>query len=205
MFLRKHQEPKKINFPFTYMFESLQNVFLRIAPKVILTKKTDECAVKLEAYFREAKHYAWVTSALRDSFNQLSLVREYMILHGLDKKYPNAMTCGLHDKVGSQYVWQMPWSELLNRGIVINPPLEAVVLMDYYGPTGTGSNKKGSTIGLTPHHTGMCLDIGGRNRGTPTQDNTIKDELPIIARAYADKVFRSFLPEHGNNAIHINC
>jgi hypothetical protein len=123
-----------------------------------------------------------------------------MVKKGLDKKYPEAMTCSVDAKLANgEYVWQMPWSELLHIGVIINPPYEAICLMDYFGPTGKGPNKKGTKISQTPHARGTAFNIGG--------GNGVDDEAAVVQTALNDHLpgLRDFLKERENNAIHCNC
>lgn len=155
---------------------------------------------RLNPYFVAAKLVAFITSGLRDANDQLRIIRKYLVQFGLDKIYPEAMTCQLMERKGEYYVWQMAWSHLLNKGVIINPPLSAVCLLDYIR---NGVNKKGQLISQTPHASGNCLDIGGAGG----DDATIKDELPVMEKAMSDKVpgLINILPEHANNAIHCDC
>lgn len=174
-----------------------QNQFLLINPSVKLTPVITPVIARLDHYFREANLVARVTSGLRDAKDQLRIIQHYLKVKGLSEKYPMAMVC--QDPL-RQADWQMAWSNLLNIGVIINPPFAATALMDYYR---NGKNLKGVTIHQTPHHTGNCFDIGGAGG----EDATIADELEVMKTAMADKVpgLINILPEHNNNAIHCDC
>ena len=184
------------------------NAYLIINPGVVLTPIVEPVIVALDQYFQSAGIRAKVTRALTDANGQLKVIQGFLVKKGLDKIYPAAMICKVTDKVGDQYVWQLAWSHLLFIGIVINPPLRAKCLMDYFGPRGDGPNKKGTEINATPHmnpvSTGKgCFDIGGAGG----EDKTIKDELLVINVAFKKGVagLVNVLPEHGNNCIHLDC
>lgn len=177
----------------------LLNKFLTAGNGVKMTPKAEKVIIALDPYFEKANLKARVTRVLSTPEDQLQIIRRYLIGKNLDGKYPKAMTCGLMDKRDGYYVWQMPWSHLLNVGIIINPPLAAKCLMDYFRG---GVNKRGQTINQTPHVRGDCFDIGGAGG----EDATIQDELLVINQAQKDKLpgIKFVLPEHGNNCIHID-
>jgi hypothetical protein len=179
--------------------------YLTINPAVIITPVITPVIESLEPYFAEAKLQAKVTSGLRDAYAQLRVVKNYVTAKHLDKKYPDIFSAKPTDLIndptyGLVYIWQPAWSELLNIGIIINPPLAAKCLMDYIRD---GKNKKGQLINQTPHSTGMCFDVGGAGG----EFSTIKDELVVMQKAMNDKLpgLINILPEHGNNCIHCDC
>ncbi len=180
--------------------------YLTINPSVILTPVIIPVIESLEPYFAEAKLQAKVTSGLRDAYAQLRVVKNYITVNHLDAKYPAIFSAKPADMIidptyGQVYVWQKAWSELLNIGIIINPPLAAKCLMDYINKD--GKNRKGQVINMTPHSTGNCMDIGGAGG----EFSTIKDELVVMQKAMADKLpgLINILPEHGNNCVHCDC
>lgn len=183
---------------------SQNNKYLKVLPNVILTPTIDTSIAEIDKYFEKCPSF--VTSGLRDAISQLRIIRQYLIAKGLDKTYPLAMTCQpgdqFHDvKTGKMvYDWQYAWSNLLNINVIINPPLQAQVLMDYFGPRGGTKNLKGIYISQTNHATGRAYNIGGGNNGPVDEENCIK-------AAIVDKVktIDSYLMERENNALHINC
>jgi len=178
--------------------ETIQNKWLTVSPNVKLTPSITPVIIKLDKYFEEAKLKAIVTSGLRDANDQLRVIRQYLVLKGLDKKYPHAMAGNVDDFANDEYIWQMAWSNLLNIGVIINPPLKARCLMDYKNKNGV--NLKGYEFRQTPHASGTAFNIGGGGNG-------ISDELVVIEKAAKDKTIGivSFLAERENNALHINC
>lgn len=172
--------------------------FLVVPASVVLTPVIAPVIEALDKYFEEANLKAVVTSGLRDSQDQLRIIRQYLVAKGLSEKYPDAMSCAVQDKApDGNFKWQMAWSNLLNIGVIINPPVRARVLMDYMR---TGRNLKGSTIPASSHFLGTAFDIGGSGNG-------IKDEAAVVAKAFAAGIsgLVSFLSERENNAIHCNC
>lgn len=186
------------------MRKASENKFLVVKPGVVLTPVIEPVIILLEEEFKAANLVAYVTSGLRDSISQLNIIKKYVKSSGLEKTYPELFkVTNPHEKNGAHYVWQLAWSNLLNKKIIVNPPLPAVCLMDYFGPTGTGANKKGQVINQTPHANGVCFDIGGAGG----EDSTIKDELVVMQKAMAKKIkgLINILPEHNNNCIHCDC
>lgn len=153
--------------------------------KVILTDELDSILFSIDKYWPEKSEI--VTSGVRIPDDSLRIIRQYMRSKGLDRKYPEAMTCDILDKVGSEYVWQKGWSALLNSGVIVNPPFEAVCLMDYFR---NGINKKGNLIGQSPHVKKKAFDLSGT------------DSLTIVKRLVEDKMIRGYLLERENNCLH---
>lgn len=177
-----------------------ENKFLIVKSGVKLTPQTEPTICALDKCFEEANKKGLVTSVLRDSEDQLNIIRMYLKNKGLKDAYPDAFNKGPHDMVHSNfgiiYAWQLGWSKLLNIGLIINPPLPAICLLDYIR---NGINKKGMLIQMTPHHTGLCVDLGGG-------DNGISDELEIVKKAMIDKVIeiRGYVIERENNCLHLD-
>lgn len=185
------------------------NKFLILKPGVILTPIVEPVIVALDQWFQAANLRAYVSRALTDAYGQLNVIKQYLKANGLDKIYPEAMLCTKPtEMIGKFYAWQLAWSHLLYIGVIINPALDAICLMDYFGPDGKGPNRKGKLIRHTPHmnpvSTGKgCFDIGGKTGPDPT----IKDEL-VVVRAAEKKGISGMIfvrPEPNNNAIHIDC
>jgi hypothetical protein len=176
---------------------SKDNKWLIVQPTVKLTAVIEPVIIGLDKYFEEAKLVAHVTSGLRDANDQLEVIRGYLKRKGLDKKYPHAMVCRVDDFEFNEYAWQMAWSNLLNVGVIINPPLRAVCLMDY---TSGGKNKKGEYINQTPHASGTAFNIGGGGDG-------VENEAAVLEKALKNKLvgLTSILKERENNALHCNC
>ena len=129
--------------------KSLENKWLVVLDSVRLTDTIDPVIAALDIHFKEVGLKAFVTSGLRTSKDQLRIIQKYLIRKGLDKKYPECVNCTEVSmrfiwETKDVYEWQPGWSALLNAGVIVNPPLPAECLMDYYSG---GVNKKGSIIG----------------------------------------------------------
>ncbi len=179
---------------------SKDNKWLIVKEGVVLTPIIEPVIVALDAYFERHNLKAYVTSGVRDAIDQLRVVRSYLTKKGLNTKYLPAMTCKVGDKnPDGTYVWQLAWSNLLNVGVIINPPFKAICLMNYINKDGV--NKKGVAINQTPHAAGTAFNIGGGSNG-------IMDELAVLNDAINEKKIpglKSFLAERENNALHVNC
>lgn len=178
------------------------NKFLTINNDVVRTSVTDVVIAKLEKYFAQLKHCAKVTSVLRNPEQQLEVIKFYVKKGFIEREFPEINGCGVIDKFkikGNEYYrWQRAWSRLLNRGIIINPPLVAACLFDYIK---NGVNKKGTLIDRSIHQIGLAFDIGGSTNG-------VKDEVEIVSIAMASDPnlgIRGMIIERVNNCLHINC
>lgn len=182
------------------MFTSLLNKWLIVRPDVKLTERIDPVITALDPEFKAAQLIAHVTSGMRSSQDQLELIRKYAILKGVAREFPRINSATLYGKMmyGGQtvYMWQPAWSRLLNIGMIINPPLPAVCLFDYFR---NGVNKKGFTIGRTPHASGSCFDVGGGPDGVEGEFAVLKASLERIPG------MRGILLEHDNNCVHVDC
>lgn len=183
-------------------WQSLHNKWLIVQDHVRLTSQIDPVIADLDRFFAEENLRAFVTSGLRTVRDQLVIIQKYIVRKGLDSKYPESVFCkDVHVRFeweGKQvYQWQPGWSALLNVGVIINPPLPAECLLDYINKD--GNNRKGAIIGQSPHFTGGAFDIGGGSDG-------INNELEVIKKALATgiKGIKGYLPEHNNNAVHID-
>lgn len=167
--------------------------YIVIKPGVVLNDRIRTKLQQLDAEFKGKPQT--VTSGVRDAADQIRIIRKYLVKKGLNKVYPEAMTCGIDDKYefeSGNYVWQKAWSHLLNIGVIVNPPRAAVVLMDYIRG---GGNKKGQTIQPSPHMRGdetACFDLSGLSG------------LEIAKRLAAEQKIRGYVPERENNCLHID-
>jgi len=180
------------------MHLSLENKWLIVRPGVELTDTIDPVIRALDPYF-EGRH-AYVTSGLRTKEHQLDIIKQYAKLKGIAREFPAILTATLDAKTffdgHAVFAWQPAWSRLLERGVIINPPVAASPLFDYVRG---GVNKKGVIIMPSPHMRGTAFDIGGGVDG-------IEDERAIIALAIGHVAgLVRVLPERENNAIHVDC
>lgn len=175
---------------------SKENKFLTVTTTFVTNPLLETVLIKLDKHFEKAGLKALATSGVRTAEDQLRIIRDYLTKKGLHKTYPEAMHGPVTNKLSTgEYIWQMGWSALLNCGIIINPPLKAVLLMDYISG---GINKKGKEFNQTMHANGLCLDIGGGADGLTNEVAVVKEaqsEIPEIV---------SYVVEHNNNCLHLN-
>lgn len=161
-----------------------------IVPKdIVLNEYLNAALVRMDSYWPPNSEK--VTSGVRTPEDSLRIIRTYLKHEDLARVYPKAMTCpvdGAYTDSG-EWLWQMAWSHLLNKGVIINPPLAAKCLMDYYR---NGKNRKGQIIGQSPHVKGTAIDLSG-----------IDSEV-IVKRLVEDKIIRGYLVERKNNCIHLD-
>jgi hypothetical protein len=179
-------------------FASLNNRYLIVRPGVVLTRNIDAVITQLDPFFESAPTF--VTSGLRTKASQLAIIVKYAELKGVAREFPAIVSATLERKISylgqAVYEWQPAWSRLLNIGIIVNPPVPAICLFDYWR---SGINRKGRLIMSSPHLRGTAFDIGGGPDG-------ISGELAIMNAAFP-KVpgIRGMVIERDNNAIHVDC
>jgi hypothetical protein len=182
------------------IFKAHSNKWLLVAKNVILTEHIDPVIADLDVFFKESNVHSTVTSGLRKPEDQLRIIRGALVTHRIADDYPEAfesMTGRITYNGETVYSWQPGWSRLLNAGFIVNPPLPAKVLMDYYRP-GSEVNRKGQVIGQTPHASGRAFDIGGGPNG-------LNDELRAIESAMGKvEGLKGFLLERNNNCLHVD-
>lgn len=173
------------------------NKFLKVNSNVILNPLLEKVVVELDKYFEQANLKAVVTSGVRTPDDQLRIIRQFLVDKKLSTKYPEAFQGDVNSKLpNGEYSWQMGWSALLNAGIIINPPLRAMLLMNYFNSA--GKNRKGEYFNQTAHASGVCLDIGGGGNG-------LNDELAVIETAKSDiDEIVDWVVERNNNCLHLN-
>lgn len=183
------------------MISARDNKFLKVLPTVVLTPVIEPVIIALDPYFEKAGLTAVVTSGKRDEEGQLRIIREYLKEKGLQAKYPETMTGDVNSKItweGQEvYSWQPGWSALLNAGIIINPPIRAICLLNYVNSQGV--NRKGQFIEASNHIPGKAFNVGGGTNG-------LNDEVAVIIEAIKHiPQIVSYVVERNNNALHINC
>lgn len=178
------------------------NEYLTFADGVVRSVSTDKVIAKLEPFFAKRNHRAKVTSVIRTPEDQLRIINKYALDNNLH--YENPLHYGnpnvkVTEDSQEIYAWQITWSRLLNIGILINPPLRAKVLFDYWR---NGINKKGRLINPSAHSTGKVFDIGGSGG----RDFSVSDEVEILSEALVQDpalgILR-FIIERKNNALHV--
>lgn len=164
------------------------NKNLIVSENIILNEHLNSVLCAIDKYW--PPNGERVTSGIRSPEDSLRIIRNYLKSKDLARVYPDAMTCAIDEKLSNgNYVWQMAWSNLLNKEVIINPPLPATCLMDYFRGT---VNKKWQVIKQSPHIKGTAIDLSG-----------IDSEV-IVKRLVEDKMIRGYLIERENNCIHID-
>lgn len=186
--------------------------WLSLAEGVELTPSTKRSIEAMDPYFEGEPSV--VTSALRTAAHQLRIIIQKVARHGIGKDHPEWLQ-GIAEKwpidqkvnlpgLGMFYWWQMGWSHLLHIGDVVNPPIPACVLMDYWrpgDPRDDAHNKKGQEIGVSNHMRGNSFDIGGGPEGKRLND---KAKCVMRAKQEGGAFISGYLIERINNAVHID-
>lgn len=188
--------------------KSLTNKWLIVRPSVVLTDIIDPVIAQLDEWFGEQQLNAIVTSGLRDPLSQLAIIKDLAVVKHPEVavEFPEihnaslqgVTTAELSGKMHTVYYWQRAWSRLLSKDIIVNPPLRATVLFDYFRD---GINKRGMEIGGSPHFKGTAFDIGGGKNGIEDESRILSDAL----KSGKVKGFKAFLRERNNNANHCDC
>ena len=185
--------------------------WLSVREGVILSPYTEASIKAVRKYFEKAQHQTEVTSGQRSPEHQVwDAILPIARREGIEKLYSEFMpgivgTWLVNKKVqtaeGLLFWWQRTWSEELWRKYIINPPIDAVCLRNYFRP-GSNENMKGKIISGTPHakDPGSCYDIGGG------KDHNPNDEYAILLEAAKDEKCRikSMTLETTNGAVHVN-
>lgn len=170
-------------------WKAYENKNLIVPKTVVLNERLNSTLCAIDKYW--PPNGETVTSGVRTPEDSLRIIQTYLKKKDLARVYPEAMAL---TRIGDfatdgKYVWQKPWSHLLSLGVIINPPLPAECLMDYYR---NGKNKKGHKIYQSPHIRGTAFDLSGT------------DSEVIVKRLVEDKMIRGYLVERENNCIHID-
>lgn len=159
------------------------------------TPSTDAVIAKLQPIFVQESFKAYVTSVLRLKEDQLRIIENYARDKGIIGKDVHLEFVSTTTLDGTAYpLWQVVWSKLLSKGIIINPPVPAQVLLDYFRD---GKNKLGQWIQPSPHFLGNSFDIGGFN-----ETNTAEMCAEILNRVKAQVGIKTVLLERANNCVH---
>lgn len=169
---------------------------------VVNTPAIARSAELLDPYFEGEPSV--ITSGLRSPEKQLAVILEKIARHGFIEDYAELKLAGGHDFTvqvpindETLYWWQRGWSRLLSIGDIVNPPIPAKVMFDYYRP-GSNENKKGQIIQISPHQRGLAFDIGG--------GSDVMEKAKRVMKAHQeDNCFiESYLVERVNNAVHVD-
>lgn len=145
-----------------------------------------------------------ISSGLRTPKDQIYIIHQKAKRHGVEKEFPEFLanmdkppdfTVHLSDINRDLYWFQRTWSRLLSIGDIVNPPIPAEVIFDYYRP-GNPRNKKGEIIQISPHQRGTAFDIKGGTR--------LLEKAKRVMKAFqnGDAFLNSYLVEHVNNCVH---
>lgn len=146
-----------------------------------------------------------ITSGVRTEADQMRIICEKVHRHGLKGKYFEwAMFTGNEPSVktninggGQVYWWQRTWSDLLEIGNIVNPPLPAVCLSNYVRPDGKAM--KGVEIGISSHQRGVAFDIGG-GMNLKNKEQRLLEAIKTVKLCY----ILNYRTEKVNNALHVS-
>lgn len=177
-----------------------KNKFLLVKKGVVLNAFLDGVVNKLDKFFEQANHIAYVTSGIRTAEEQLRIIKNFVKEKKIADEFIDSATVNsLVLWNGKQiYSWQLAWSKLLNIGVIVNPPLKAEVLLDYIHRS--GENQKGFIKNPSVHFLGLAFDIGGGL-------NSVKDEETILDEAIKSKEMPEIVGtvvERENNCLHVD-
>lgn len=159
----------------------------------------------MDEFFKD--NCAYLTSGLRTESDQLRIIIKKVIEMGLSKEFKDDVKEEAHRRSLKAetsfegkivYWWQPMWSKLLSLGFLVNPPIKAVCLHDYFRKS-TGENMKGKEIDVSLHSKGLAFDIGG--------GKNLNEVAKCVMRAKqsGSDFFHSYVVERVNNAVHVNC
>ena len=180
--------------------------YLTIKPEVHLTPSITRTAELMDKYFEGVPSI--ITSGLRTEEEQLGIIIKKLAKNGKDREFPEFMvgimerwpankTTHITEINRDLFWWQRAWSRLLNISDIVNPPLPAELIFDYYRP-GSTRNKKGEIIQISRHQRGLSLDIGGGDNLTE------KSKCVLKAHESGECFIQNFLIERVNNAVHVD-
>jgi len=177
------------------------NKFLKVNPSVKLTPVIEPVIIALDGWYEKEGLTGVVTSGFRSEDDQLNLIRKFLKEYGLNIKYSDAMVGGISEMFvwegQSVYKWQPGWSALLNKGIIVNPPIRAICLMNYINSAGV--NRRGQIIEGSNHTPGNAFDMGGGSNG-------LNDEIALIIKAKSSiPGIVDWVIERRQNCLHVNC
>lgn len=173
----------------------------------ILTPAISRTVELMDKYFEGEE--SEITSGLRTPQDQLGIIMQKAVRHGKDAEFSEFVdgvrnrweidkTVHIDEINRDLFWWQRLWSRLLSVSDIVNPPIPAEVMFDYFRP-GSTVNKKGEVIQLSPHQRGLAFDIGGG------QNLLNKSKCVIKAINSGECFIKNWLLEHINNACHIDC
>lgn len=187
-------------------FLALNNKYLIVMKSVILTPVLDYAIAKLDEYFEKFNAERYVTSGLRDPAHQLDVIIQYAKQHDIACDFTKDFA---DVKIGNSdnYIWQDVWSQLLVKGLIINPPHIACTLHDHKNSNGDVI-PAGTVYQQSKHVTGNCFDMSSwRGNQTESEASNVDDEKKIIqvAKDLSPEIgILSYVVERANNCLHVN-
>lgn len=168
--------------------------YLTVKAGVVLNDLLTSTICDLDNEFGIVDVRAVVTSGIRTTQKQLSIIVEKAKLHGIDKEFPEILVATV-DNVDS---WIKSWGKLLVLQDVVNPPIPARAPFDYVKPNGDKRNA-GTLIDISNHQKAHSFDIG-------------KADLDIVAGIIHTSIelkrcptIKGYLKEPVNEAVHVDC
>ena len=174
-----------------------RNTWLRLGRGVARTQATDPVIAALDAPFAKAGREATVTSILRTPQDQLRVIlgmaRQRL---GLNPSFtPGDVETRLPGT--GHYLWQEAWTQLLQAGYVVNPPLRAAALGGYR--IGDRTYPAGHSVGPSPHTSGRAFDIGCGTHGVSPILSIVRGSAAMIPSLAEGQI----LGEPANNCVHV--
>jgi peptidoglycan hydrolase-like protein with peptidoglycan-binding domain len=158
----------------------LSPTYISISSGVQLSPAIETALRGLDEHFKRANLRVTLTSGVRSTEKQLSIIREQAIKRGIDKKYPSIRTATV-DNISS---WQGAWEELLHvHKYIVNPPKQVESRID------------GHVYPISPHMAGTAMDFSGADL----------DRIASAVKSYcsAGGVVSQILIERTNGAVHV--
>ena len=178
--------------------------YLQYREPIHKTPAITRAAECIDPFFKDCP--SEITSGWRYPIEQLQIIMQKAARHEIIELFPEyklAIGAGVEHMVfvpelnEKCYWWQRVWSKLLNIGDIVNPPVTAEAIFDYYRP-GSLENKRGKMIPISRHQRGLALDIGGG------KDLLARAQRVMEAKQSGNCFIHDFLIERINNAIHID-
>jgi len=171
--------------------------YLTELPTVVWTPQTFKVFEVMQPYFEEVKFSALVTSAKRLPFEQLSIIKYYIRKLKLNFQFLNFTTWQVDSKESLKetliYCWQMAWSILLDKGIIISPCLKCKKLTE---------PNKNKIYNQSPHIMGNAFDIGGGLDSNPQREFDFINDIQQKDKFLKEHIIQILL-ERSNNCVHI--
>lgn len=186
----------QIKAPGLYMLET-----------VVLNERIQLALNSLEPFIKEEKLTAVVTSGVRTTEHQLSLILEEAERRKLGDKYDldsirHSMMQTVLFNGRPVFAFVPVWSELLRQGYMINPPIAARCVFAYTKADGT-QIPANTMLDISTHQKGRGVDIDG--------DDKSADDIVVLEKfvkklhdAGSLPMVQSWLREPKNDCLHLS-